>query len=291
MAGCADEVLPIGRLRRAEVFGTRTLYRSVKALREAGRGNYDLAIELRGGTEAAVLINFAQPHRRLNAAGNGLRSVISKLTGALTKNQSGTKHQAQRYLEILAPLGVRPLETAPKLITDRDADERIDKLLHKNGLLPGELLVGIHPGADKAGNRWPVERFASVAARMIHNFNARVIVFAGPRERGMAKQIVKSLPKGRAMAFDTLQPADFVSALARLSVFIACHSGPAHVAAAVGTPVVAACASERVSPYDLLGRNHKHLRSLRLTDIHEDEMYAAACSLLQTSRADILRAI
>ena len=126
---------------------------------------------------------------------------------------------------------------------------------------------------------------------MIHNFNARVIVFSGPRERGLAKKIVKELPKGRAMAFDTLKTADFVSALARLSVLIANHSGPAHVAAAVGTPVVAACASERVSPYDLLGRQHKHLRSIHLTDIHEDEMYAAACALLQTSRSDILRAI
>ncbi len=288
LAECADEVLPVGRLRGAEVIGTRSLYRSVKSLREAARERYDLAIELRPGTEAAVLINFARPQRRLNPAGNGVRSLIGRLAGALAKFPAGQKHQAKRYLEMLEPLGVRPLEAAPKLATGREADERIDRLLRKNGLTTGELLVGIHPGSGSARKRWPAERFASIAARLIHNFNARVIVFAGPRERGLAKQIAAGLPKGRAVVLESPKTPDFVSALARLSVFIGNHSGPAHVAAAVGTPVVAVSATDGPSPDDLLGRNHAHIRGVSAETISEERVYEAACSLIQTSRAEIL---
>jgi heptosyltransferase-2 len=291
LSGCANETLVIGRLRRGEVAGPRAMYASVKALREASHHTYDLAIEMKPGAEAAVLMNFARPLHRLNSARKGLHSVIGLLANVFAPSAARMNHQAQRYLEILEPLGVRPVEAAPRLRTDHEADARIDKLLRKKGLLAGELLVGIHPGAGSANKRWPAERFASIAARFIHNFNARVILFAGPRERGLARRILKSLPKERIVLLESPKAVDFVSALARLSLFIGNHSGPAQVAAATGAPVVVISPGSGPTAYDLLGKNTSHVRGPAAEAIPEEAVYEAACLLLQSSRAESLIAL
>lgn len=291
MAGCVDEVLTIGRLKKAELAGPRALYVSLKSLREASHHTYDLAIEFTPGTEAAVLMNFARPLRRLNAPRKGLHQVIGLLASAFARPSKAVRHQAQRYLDLLEPLGVRPVEAAPKLKTDRAADERIDKLLRKKGLQPGELLVGIHPGAGSAGKRWSAERFASLASRMIHNFNARVLLFTGPREHWLSRRVAAELPKDHFVTLESLPAADFVSALARLSLFIGNHSGPAHLAAAVGVPVVVASVTNGPAPDDLLGKNTAHVRGLAPDLISEEAIYEAACRLLQSSRAERLIAL
>lgn len=295
MAGCADEVMAVGRLRGLEVFAPNAFYRSLKTAGELRHGGYDLAIELKASTEAGILMQMAQPLRRLSAQSNsvskGLRQVIERIAESLTKQPQPFKHAAHTYLEILEPLGVRPTEAEPRLTTDREADERIEKLLSKSGLPTGGLLVGLHPGAGPGKQRWPLERFASIGARLIHNFNARVLVFAGPNERGLARRLVGMLPTKQSLAIESPKMTDFVSALARLSVLVANHAGPAHVAAAVGAPVVVASTFAGPSAQDLLSKHHAHIRRQRAELIPEEEVYDAACRLLQTSRAEILRAL
>jgi heptosyltransferase-2 len=291
LSGCVNEVLTLGRLRHGEVTAPRATWRSLKSLREASHQHYDLAIEFKSGTEAAVLMNFARPLRRLNAPRRGRHSIIGLVTNLLSRQALASRHLAQRYLEILEPLGVRPLEAAPKLATEREADERIDKLLRKNRLKPGELLVGIHPGAGRAQQRWPAERFASLAARFIYNFNARVILLSGPWERWLVRKVAASLPKERIVLPGSLDVSELASMLARLSIFIGNHSGPAHLAAAVGAPVVVASVTTGPSPYDLLGRNNTHVRGPAAETIPEEAVYEAACLLLQSSRAERLMAL
>ncbi|HWQ32382.1 MAG TPA: glycosyltransferase family 9 protein [Blastocatellia bacterium] len=291
LSGCVNEVLTIGRLRHGEIAAPRATWRSLKSLREASHHRYDLAIEFKSGTESAVLMNFARPLRRLNAPRKGLHRLVGLVTNLLSRSSQSYRHLAQQYLELLEPLGVRPLEAAPKLSTDREADERIEKLLRKNRLKPGELLVGIHPGAGSAQQRWPAERFASLAARFIYNFNARVILLSGPRERGLVRKVAASLPKERIVLPGLPDVSELASMLARLSIFIGNHSGPAHLAAAVGAPVVVASITSGPSPYDLLGRNNTHVRGPAAETIPEEAVYEAACLLLQSSRAERLMAL
>jgi ADP-heptose:LPS heptosyltransferase len=294
LSDCADEILTVGRLRRAEAFRPRGLYRSVGALRSASRLSFDLAVELKRNAESAVMMNFARPRQRLNA-GTGhqqLRSAFERLTGAL-RNDKTIRHQTQRYLELLAPLGIRPMEAFPQLTTNRLADEKIEKLFENRGLPPGSLLVGVHPGSGDVALRWSAEHFMRIAERFVHNFHARILVLGGPQEHGIARQIVSALPKNQAVAFESLKLDEFASVLARLSLLMANHSGPAHLAAALGTPVIAASINGNIprrefSARDILGRSVTHIRGAQAEDVYEDDVYEAACQVLKTSRADFL---
>ncbi|MEO6727054.1 MAG: glycosyltransferase family 9 protein [Blastocatellia bacterium] len=311
LSGCADEVLTIGRLRHADLLKPTAFYRSTKALNELRHANYDLAIEFTPGAEAGIVLSLANPRERLNSRktqSQSLGAVIERVTQTISQKTSAPIHLAHQYLKKLEPLGVRPIEAEPRITTERQADEQIEKLLGKYGIAFGELLIGLHPGAGQVRHRWPMERFVSIGARMIHNFNARVLVFAGPQERGLAKRIVaqlldKGADKGagkgaakRAIAIESPKIPELVSAFARLSLLIANHSGPAHLAAAVGTPVVAVSIlgssfgnNSTPSPVDLLGRRHQHLRASHVELISEEAVYEAACRLLKMSRAEFLR--
>jgi len=290
LAGCADEILPVARFRQTDLLNPGRLYRSAKVWSGLRGSSYDLAIEFTANTESGILLQLAAAPNRLNRPANkGIAVVIERLTRALLKQPAKLIHAAHDYLKLLEPLGVRPLESEPRLVTDRAADEAIDKLLRKHAVGMGELLIGIHPGAGVANTSWPRTRFASIAQRMIHNFGARVLVFAGPEERGAARKLVAELPAKRAIAFESQKLTDFASAAARLSLLVANQSGPAHVAAATGTPVVAVSVSAGPSPHDLLGARHEHIRGSHVDLISEEAVYEAACRLLKMNRAEFLR--
>lgn len=290
---CADEVLTVGRLRHAELLKPTAFYRSTKAISELRHTNFDLAIEFNKNTEGSLVLNLANPRKRLRptkAANKGLSGILEQFTQSGSTAPQAMTHLAHEYLKKLEPLGVRPVESEPHLTTDREADARLEKLLKKHGVEFGELLVGIHPGAGRIQHRWPVERFISIGSRLIHNFNARVLVFAGPQERGLAKQIVAQLPAKRAIAIQSPKLPDLVSAFARLSLLVANHSGPAHVAAAAGAPVAVISTFVKHSSTDVLAARCEHIRASHVAMNSEEAVYEAACRLLKTNRADSLRA-
>lgn len=291
MAQCADEALPMGRFQGAELLGPRAFYRSLGSIGQLRRQHFDLAIDLTPNVESEFLMRLALPVSRMverAATRGGLAPLMERFRRLLNPAPALTFHQSHQYLKMLEPLGVRPVEAEPRLTTDPVSDEKIEKLLRKHGAQAGELLIGVHPGADHLLGRWPVERFTSIASRLIHNFNARVLVFAGPSERGMAKKMTAALPAKRAIALESPSIRDFVSASARLSLLVANHAAPAHLAAAVRTPVLAASVSTGSTPWDVLGTNVVHVRAPHAELIAEDEIYEAACRLLKINRAEFL---
>jgi ADP-heptose:LPS heptosyltransferase len=289
LAACADEILPIARLRGAEFLNPRKSYRAAKSLNELRRERFDLAIEFKAGAESGLVFQIVHSRERLSGKKKGVDAALDRLSQVISGASRLRRHDAHEYLRRLEPLGARPVEAEPRIATLRESDERIERLLAKHDIGFGELLIGVHPGAGEGKPRWPLDRFASIAARMIHNFDARVLVFAGPAERGLAKRLAAMAPARRAIAIESPAMTDFVSWAARLSLFIGNHSGPAHVAAAVGAPVVVASTFIQPSPEDLLGGLVEHVRAPHVTLISEEDIYEAACKLLKANRAEFLR--
>jgi ADP-heptose:LPS heptosyltransferase len=281
LSQCANEVFPVGR--SAELLNPRASWQSLKSLRTLRREHYDVTLELQRGAAGDLARFVAQLGSQKKP-----KKLLTQIREAVLRHSLADKHGAQRYLEIIGELGAFPIDRAPKLYTEREADARLETRLEKSGLLPGGLFIGLHPGAGHNKPRWPLERFLVVAEKLIHLLNARVLVFAGPHERGLARAVVKQLPAKHALAYDAAPLVDVTSALARLSVFISHHSGPAHLAAAVGTPVVALSPLAVSHANDLLSPNHVHLRKAWLDAITTDEVYEVACQLIQANRAEFL---
>jgi ADP-heptose:LPS heptosyltransferase len=289
LSGFADEVLPVGRLRGAEWMRPRAAWSSRKTLQEVRQGYFDQVIELTTNTEAGALLHLAEPRdalgKRRNRFSHGLSVVLERVTQKLVKPAATFTHDAMAYLQKLEPLGIRPTIAEPCLHTAAAANAQIDKLLTRHGVAFGELLIGIHPGGGKKKPRWDFDRFVSLAARMHNNFNARIVVVAGDQERGLARQLVRQLPLKSAFAYESTKPVELLSLLARCSLFVANHSGPAHLAAAAGVPVVVISPHPSATSQDVLGQHQIHLRAPHVALISEEAVYDAACQMLKSSRA------
>ncbi|MBD0327457.1 MAG: glycosyltransferase family 9 protein [Pyrinomonadaceae bacterium] len=156
-------------------------------------------------------------------------------------------------------------------------------MLRKEKANTNAPLVGLFPGAGHPGRRWPLERFAELAERLVRNDGVRIILFAGPEERAFVKEMRASFPSS-TLVFDRLSIPQLASALARLAVFVTNDTGPMHIATAVGTSVVALL--DRPTPHSFIPTEARHriIYSRRISEMTTDEVYGATRELLAAGR-------
>ena len=98
----------------------------------------------------------------------------------------------------------------------------------------------MHPGsgAAPAQKRWPVCRFAEVARTLVAQTGAQVIVAGGPSEEALAAQLCSAIGPAAISLAGRLNLRQSMALFAACDLFVGNDSGPLHLAAAVGTPVV-----------------------------------------------------
>lgn len=155
-----------------------------------------------------------------------------------TEPESGVRHEVRRQLDLVETVGARTSNDRLSLRPTREAFRKVDAKIDRRDLRPGRRWAVVHPGASAPSRRYPPEGFAEAARRLVREEGWRV-VFTGGREE---VELVESIRRGMAAPSESLAgrlDLDELSALiARAPVLISNNTGPAHIAAAVGTPVV-----------------------------------------------------
>ncbi len=137
-------------------------------------------------------------------------------------------------------------------------------------LVPAGPFVVLHPGTSVPARAWPVDRYAA-AARLLTGEGYPVVVTGGPSERHLTAAVASGSPAvdlGGRTSWEVL-----AGVLEAAEVVVVGNTGPAHLAAAVGTPVVSLFAptvpAARWAPYrvpvTLLGDQAAVCRDTRVT--------------------------
>lgn len=100
-------------------------------------------------------------------------------------------------------------------------------------------LVGIHPSGGRAIKAWHPDRFAEVANALMRETRARIVLTGTEDERGLVDRVKGQLTGDVIDLAGRLDPLALAAVLQQLNLFICSDSGPMHLAAAVGTPLVA----------------------------------------------------
>ncbi|MBI4343332.1 MAG: lipopolysaccharide heptosyltransferase II [Candidatus Omnitrophica bacterium] len=175
------------------------------------------------------------------------------LTHALPhRKQEGERHEADYTLELLRPLGLAPQPPAAQVPVSPRAQEAVERLLAEAGVATHRRLVAIHPSASCVSKRWLADRFAQVADRLIAEQEALVCLIAGPDDAPHAKAVAQLMRRPVVNLAGRLGLGELAALLRRCALLISNDSGPVHIAAAVGTPVV-----------DIFGRNQRGLSPAR----------------------------
>ncbi len=159
------------------------------------------------------------------------------------------------YCRALEPLGVPRVSSEVRLIP-READ--LADLRRFVGASRRVLLV--HPGSRSPMRIWPADRFAAIIDYVQDELETQVVLIGGPTEDAILAEIRAQVHTHLIPPPGPL-PIQRFAALARLSTLMLCHdSGPMHVAAAVGTPVVAIYGSQNAAQFPPYGTGHAMLR-------------------------------
>lgn len=125
-------------------------------------------------------------------------------------------------------------------------------------------LLLVHPGTRTKPRLWPAERFASVLSAVRHQY--AILLVGGKSEaehlQGIQEEFLRSCPGAPPLRVAPPMRFQEMSALFSLARYLLCHdSGPMHVAAAVGTKVVALFSSQPVATWRPLGQGHLSLQT------------------------------
>ncbi len=162
------------------------------------------------------------------------------------------QHQAQGFLSFARELGLQANEPVWDIPVTKSAEEFAEKYIDEKK----QLLIISACSSHKRRN-WQAERYAQLADYAINKHNLQVIFSGGPSELEMeVAEKISALMKNKPLNLvgkDTLE--QLVGLLSKAAVVVSPDSGPAHLANAVGVPVIGlyACTwSQRSGPYNSL---------------------------------------
>ena len=224
-------------------FGFRSMRRLGWLLRlraEEIGGPYDLAVDFAGDFQLVAAARLAGVRYLV---GRGIRGFGFGLDAEA--EEFPERHQVEFNLNMLEYAGLGPFETKNPVLT-----------LSKEELTEGRAciasltedqsgtFIGIHPGAGGAEKIWSPKLYGALISRVVSTLPARVLLLGGPDDRPAVDATLKSMKgvRARGTVLDMCAKVQHLRALMGVMkacrLFIGNESGPTHIAAALGVPVV-----------------------------------------------------
>ena len=204
-----------------------------------GLGHFDLALDLHRSLRSRACLRALRADRHLAYRKDALMRRLWA-AGWMRGRMKGTQpHVIDRYLEPLRRLGLSPAHTVPELsVAPAEVEVARGRLAAAGVRDPGRIAIVV-PGARWSNKRWSPASFAAVAAGLRDADGLDPVIAGDAADREAAAAVQELIPGGAAASF--IGSTDLVGLAALLKVarvVVANDSGPAHLAAAVGTPVV-----------------------------------------------------
>ena len=275
-------------------FATGTGYlRAVSFLR---RQQYDLALDLQGLLKSAVWARASGARRVIGFDREHLREPLAASFYTETAIPDASGHVMQKNLSILRALPIEPGPVA--LHVDPQPSHELIKTIQTAGGSNGYIVI--NPGAAWPNKCWPADRFAAVAKLLRDRTGLHSLVTWGPKERALA-DAVSHASAGAASPAPATSVADLAALMRSAALVISGDTGPLHIGAAVGAPIVGLFGPtrpERNGPWEprdeVISRADTcvchHKRNCRrgapcINEISVDEVLAAAERRLRSGRA------
>ena len=203
---------------------------------------FDLCLLLTHSFDTALMARLGGATARVGYARNFRGWLLSQ---RLVPQRSGGRivpePNVQTYLALAEAIGCPPEPPRLELRLTPEEIARADNAWQSLDLRGDGRVVALNnSGAYGAAKRWPNEHCSALARRIAEELDHDVLVICGPAERETARQIAQQADHRRVKSLDSLPPSIGLTkaCLERCRLTISTDSGPRHVAAAFGRPVV-----------------------------------------------------
>ncbi len=202
---------------------------------------YDLIIHLTEHWRGAWLCRLLKPRWSVGPAVKGRSKRWKQSFTHVQTMHNALRHMAETNLDALRRLGIQPGpdERRLKLVPGGQAERAVAAHLAGFGLA-GKDFIHVHPASRWFFKCWPVERMAAVVAQLQAEGHAVVLTAAPSKdEQTMVDAIQARLATPAFSLSGELSLKELAALTQAAQLFIGVDSAPMHIAAAVGTPVVA----------------------------------------------------
>ncbi len=238
------------------------LYRVLKA-----RG-YDLVIHLTEHWRGAWLCRLLKPRWAVSCNRNDAGAMWhDSFTHIYPMARALPRHMVENNLDALRRIGIRPREDERGLllVPGQAAQSSVAEKLTLLGLEPGRF-IHVHPASRWFFKCWSVERMAALLV-VLQDAGHQIVLTAAPSadERWMIDAIQVRLPKPVPSLSGELNLKELAALTQSARLFVGVDSAPMHIAAAVGTPVVALFGPSGDKQWGPWGARHRVVASAHHT--------------------------
>ena len=220
---------------RREIYKSNSLKRTflyLKFINSLRRTHCDVTIDLQGGDASSIATFLSGASWRVSRS-SAIRPYIYNIKVDLPKGE----HKVRSYAKIAEVLGATVDELYYRLSPSSLRTESLHKILELHGVAPNRPIISIHAGAGNIHKQWTTQGFAEVTDWLASK-GFQVIFVGSDRDLDKTKAIMTKLSHKAHDLGESLSLGELMALFHKSSLFVGNDSGPMHLAAAVGIPVV-----------------------------------------------------
>lgn len=147
---------------------------------------------------------------------------------------SGVRHEVRRQLDLVEWIGARTSDLRLSFAVPASARKTVQALVKTLG----QPLVVMHPGASAASRRYPPEQFARAADMLVEAIGCEIVLTGNAGEEDLVQSVRQRMSNPSHSLVGKLSLAELGALIDEADLLISNNTGPAHIAAALGTPIV-----------------------------------------------------
>lgn len=211
------------------------LWGKVRFIQRLRRGRFDLAVIL---DDSADMVLHACLGGIPVRVGIRRKRKFQQLYTAFVPHDHSRHEVLEHCRDVVQLLGCDTSDYRPRLYPSADDKQVAEAELRRAGWDGRSPLVGISPGASREHRQWFPDRFAQVCDALTTR-GVQCVLLGGPNDRQMAEQILAHCQSQPLVLTGRLSILQLAALMPFLRLLVTPDSGPMHIAAAMGTKVVA----------------------------------------------------
>jgi lipopolysaccharide heptosyltransferase II len=228
--------------RRPKALVQRRNWRNAfNVIRRLRSRRYDIAVSVFGNWAAMLAVVSGAPRR----VGFGRESYPGFMTDSVAGRhwQPGERlHEVDYCLKLARAAGaaITPDDRIPRLFVTASARDELDALQQDMGIRQDKPLIACHVASNNGqSKRWPIPYWATLLDRLIRERGAQVVLTGAPGDLPLIERVMERMEQAAFNLAGKTSLPQLAALLQRADVMISGDSGPMHIAAAVGTPLIA----------------------------------------------------
>ncbi|HWP81878.1 MAG TPA: glycosyltransferase family 9 protein [Bacteroidota bacterium] len=205
-------------------------------LKELRQHNFDAVVVSYPTLRLALLMFLSRIPLRI---GTGYRWYSFFFNKRIYEHRkTAEKHESEYNISLLRALGISDMSVPLVKLEFSQEDEReAQKAMEKLALSSAERVVVLHPGSGGSARDWSPDSFARLA-QLLEKESYNVVVSGGPGEAGLVRAVIERSGTAATAFVGNLNLKQLAAFLRQVDLFVSNSTGPLHIAAVVGTPVI-----------------------------------------------------